>query len=100
MQINTDFNIYLAQELFPIRKIETFERGIYVTMKISNIFNCLRSQNFCPIYLMNITKVIILQTREQLKQLQLSTIINKTQFNRYNGATITETFNIQPRKPI
>lgn len=47
---------------------------------------------------MNITKVIILQTREQLKQ--LSTIINKTQFNRYNGATITETFNIQPRKPI
>lgn len=49
---------------------------------------------------MNITKVIILQTREQLKQLQLSTIINKTQFNRYNGATITETFNIQPRKPI
>lgn len=98
MQINTDFNIYLAQELFPIRKIETFERGIYVTMKISNIFNCLRSQNFYPIYLMNITKVIILQTREQLKQ--LSTIINKTQFNRYNGATITETFNIQPRKPI
>lgn len=67
-------------------------------MKISNIFNCLRSQNFYPIYLMNITKVIILQTREQLKQ--LSTIINKTQFNRYNGATITETFNIQPRKPI
>lgn len=98
MQINTDFNIYPAQELFPIRKIETFERGIYVTMKISNIFNCLRSQNFYPIYLMNITKVIILQTREQLKQ--LSTIINKTQFNRYNGATITETFNIQPRKPI
>lgn len=98
MQINTDFNIYPAQELFPIRKIETFERGIYVTMKISNIFNCLRSQNFYPIYLMNITKVIILQTREQLKQ--LSTIINKTQFNRYNGATITETFNIQPRKSI
>lgn len=100
MQINTDFNIYPAQELFPIWKIETFERGIYVTMKISNIFNCLRSQNFYPIYLMNITKVITLQTREQLKQLQLSTIINKTQFNRYNGATITETFNIQPRKPI
>lgn len=36
MQINTDFNIYSAQELFSIRKMETFKRGIYVTTKISN----------------------------------------------------------------
>lgn len=39
MQINTDFNIYSAQELFSIRKMETLKRGIYVTTKISNVFN-------------------------------------------------------------
>lgn len=109
MQINTDFNIYSAQELFSIRKMETFKRGIYVTTKISNVFNRfsqivfihkIRIQ-YIPYRLLNklfykqeklfeiyiYSKLHINQLIKQLKQLQ-------------HSITKTFTFNIQSPKPI